>query len=277
VFCESRKLHVLHGETWQIDDRWRERLAAIGITDDTSWSEFVGDELVSFSGRTTRCYRCALADGESVFFKRYVYAHRAWYDFWMRPAKAAVEWWAYSRLGSLDIPTLEVVAFGERRHLGVLDASCIVTRGIPDRIDLAEFAETVWCSWPRTHRREIAFAIAERLLTQARTAHQNGFFHHDLKWRNVLIAVDGDPGSLVWIDAPRASSMPGRQRRGIVTDLSGLARIAISLFSRSDLMRFLGLYLGPDNDRVARRRLFRDVQAHLGRRMPRPLVLDYPD
>jgi hypothetical protein len=159
----------------------------------------------------------------------------------------------------------------------MLLAACIVTRGIPNTIDLVAFAKTVWCRWPRPRRRQAAFAIAERLLDQARTAHVAGFFHHDLKWRNLLIDPDGNPDTLVWIDAPRASTMPGRRRRGVIADLSGLARIAISLFSRTDRMRFLRLYLGPEDGPVARRELFRDVDRHLARRMPRALVLDYLD
>ena len=277
MLCNARKLHTLHGEVWRIEPGWQSRLAGVEITPQTAWSEYVGDELVSQSQRVTTCYRCDLPDGGSVYFKRYVYPQGHGFDFWLRPAKSAVECWAYSRLHALGIPTLDVVAFGERRRFGMLRAGCIVTRGIVDVVDLATFAETVWCHWPRLRRRQAAHAIAGRLLMQARKVHQSGLFHHDLKWRNLLIDPSGDPESLVWIDAPRASTMPGRRRRGVYTDLSGLARIAISLFSRTDLMRFLRLYLGPEDSRAARRQLFRDVQRHLGRRMPKPFVLDYPD
>jgi len=275
--CAARKLHTLHGEVWRIAPAWQRRLAEVGIVSQTRWPEFVGDELVSRSQTATRCYRSNLDGGGSVYFKRYVYPRRMWHEFWLRPAKSAVECWAYSRLRELGIPTLEVLAFGERRHFGMLLAGCIVTKEVPDTIDLEVFAKTIWCRWPRRRRRQAAFAIAGRLLGQARTAHQASFFHHDLKWRNVLIGPDGAPDSLVWIDAPRASTMPGRRHRGVVTDLSGLARIAISLFSRTDLMRFLRLYLGRRDSREARRNLFRDVQRHLGRRMPQPLALEYPD
>lgn len=273
----ARKLHTLHGEIWWIDPGWRARLSDVGITQQTAWSEFVGDELVAGSLPVTQCYRSDLTGGGSVYFKRYVYPPRLWHAFWLRPAKPAVECWAYSRLRALGIPTLDVVAFGERRRFGMLLAGCIVTRGVPDTINLATFAKTVWRQWPRARRRQVAFAIAERLLAQVRSAHAAGFFHHDLKWRNLLIGPGGDPDTLVWIDAPRASTMPGRRRRGVIADLSDLARIAISLFSRTDLMRFLRLYLGPGDSPLTRRQLFRDVSRHLARRMPRRLVLDYPD
>jgi hypothetical protein len=275
--CVARKLHTWHGEVWWIDPDWRTRLAEAGITQQTAWTEFVGDELVSFSQNVTQCHRSDLPSGGSIYVKRYVYPRRFWHEFWLRPAKSAVECWAYTRLRALGIPTLDVLALGERRRFGMLLAACIVTRGIPNTIDLVAFAKTVWCRWPRPRRRQAAFAIAERLLDQARTAHVAGFFHHDLKWRNLLIDPDGNPDTLVWIDAPRASTMPGRRRRGVIADLSGLARIAISLFSRTDRMRFLRLYLGPEDGPVARRELFRDVDRHLARRMPRALVLDYLD
>jgi tRNA A-37 threonylcarbamoyl transferase component Bud32 len=218
-----------------------------------------------------------LSGAQTVYFKRYVYAKKKWHEFFLRPAKPAVELWAYSRLQSLGIPTLEVVAFAERRLFGMMVAGCIVTRGVPDTIDLGAFARTVWCHWPRERRIETARALAGALLDQARTAHRHGFFHHDLKWRNILVNAQGDPESLVWIDAPRASRMLFRERRGVVTDLSGLARIAISLFSRFELMRFVHLYLGAEGGSTEAKRLFSQVQRHLGRRMPRPVNLPFPD
>ncbi|MCB1791383.1 MAG: hypothetical protein KDJ24_13880 [Gammaproteobacteria bacterium] len=275
--CERRQLHCLHGEVFVIDADWVAALASIGFTRDTDWATFAGDVLISKSLEVTRCYRSDLDDGRSVYVKRYVYPYARWREFWLRPAKSAIECWAYSRLQALGIPTLKVVAFAERRRLAALGGGCIVTEGIPDTIDLETFARTVWCRWPRSERRDSARRIAERLLRQARTAHEGGFFHHDLKWRNLLIATDGDPDSLVWIDAPRASRMRLRQRRGVITDLSGLARVALSLFSRTERMRFLRSYLGASAGREERKRLFRAVQRHLSRRMPVPLELDYVD
>jgi hypothetical protein len=68
-----------------------------------------------------------------------------------------------------------------------------------------------------------------------------------------------------------------RERRGAVTDLSGLARIAISLFSRFELMRFVHLYLGEEGCSAEAKLLFSQVQRHLSRRMPRPVDLPFSD
>ena len=274
--CVRRKIHVLHGESFGVDEAWRIPLERLGISATSDWTRVVGDELVS-ENPSLRCYRCDLPGGQAVYFKRYVYAKRKWREYFMRPGKPAVELWAYSRLKALGIPTLEVVAFAERRLFGMMVAGCIVTRGIPGTMDLDAFARTVWSHWPRARRKETARALAGTLLVQARTAHRNGFFHHDLKWRNVLVNPTGDPGSLVWIDAPRASRMRFRERRGVVTDLSGLARIGVSLFSRFELMRFIHIYLGEAGSSSEAKSLFRQVQGHLARRMPRPVELEFPD
>lgn len=274
--CTQRKLHTLHGDVFRVDDAWREALAELGIAAESDWTRFVGDLLVS-TALSVKCYRCDMGRQQTVYFKRYVPSKKAWYEFLLRPSKPAVECWAYSRLRELGIPTLEVVAFAERRRFGIFLAGCIVTRGIPDTMDLDAFARNVWCHWPRARRVETARVVAATLLAQARIAHRNGFFHHDLKWRNILVNPAGEPGSLVWIDAPRASRMRLRARRGVITDLSGLARIAISLFSRFELMRFVHLYLGEGASGVDAKRLFRQVQQHLSRRMPRPVDLPFPD
>jgi len=276
LFCAQRKVHVVYGELFLVDEDWSSWLAGLGISAYSDWAAAVGDELVSTSP-LIKCYRCDLPGQQAVYFKRYVYPRKNWREFVLRPAKPAVEFWAYSRLQELGIPTLEVVAFAEKRRFGIMLAGCIVTKGIPDTLNLDDFARNVWCHWPRARRMETARALARTLLAQARTAHRNGFFHHDLKWRNILVNPAGDPASLVWIDAPRASRMRFRERRGVITDLSGLARIAISLFSRFELMRFIHIYLGDAGNSSEAKRLFRQVQRHLGRRMPRPVDLPYPD
>lgn len=124
---------------------------------------------------------------------------------------------------------------------------------------------------PQPQRREVYRELAEKLVDQVRTAHQNRFFHHDLKWRNILVQREGDHYTPVWIDAPRASRMTFREGRGAMVDLSGLARIAISLLSKYDRMRFIWRYLEGARRPGDAKRLYQQVAAHLGRRMPAPL------
>lgn len=276
ISCPGRQIHQVHGEVVHVDEQWRDALADFKVGPGLDWAGAVGDTLVSRS-LALKCYRTVLGDGRVVYFKRYVYPRRYWLEFWMRPGKAAVEFWAYNRLRKLGIPTLDVVAFGERRVLGMLLGSFIVTPEVPNTVDLEDFVRDTWCHLPRAERQRIYKEISSGLLAQLKTAHRARFFHHDLKWSNILLQDKGGQYSTVWIDAPRASRMRMRKRRGIVTDLSALARMAISMLSPYEMMRFLCRYLGPDRKPGEAKRLFRNVAAHLSRRVPKPVHLPFPD
>ncbi len=268
----TRSPQTFHGQTFQVDPLWQDKLASVGIATDYPWSKLEVGKRVSGSPHSS-CFRIELDGGQVVYFKRYVYPLKRWYEFMFRPGKAAVEAWAYARLKQLGIPTLEVVAFAERRVFGALIASFIVTREVPNSQDLSRFGPKVWYYLPQDERERIYKEIAEKLVKQVQTAHQAGFFHHDLKWRNILLQEDGDSYTPVWIDAPRASRMRLRHRRGVVVDLSGLARIAISLLSKYDRMRFVWRYLGDPRRPGDASRLYREVARHLGRRMPTKNIL----
>ncbi len=260
----------MHGQTFLVDAEWKERLADVGISADQEWTKVVGDAKMSGSV-VTRCYRMALSNGDMVFFKRYVYPRirRYWLEFWMRPGKAAVETWAYRQLQQLGIPTLDVVAFGEHRTFGMLNATFVVTREVPNSLTLFEFARDEWIHLPPQEQRIVYREIAGQLVRQLQKAHANSLFHHDLKWRNILIQNNGGHYTPVWIDAPRASRMRWRNHRGVVADLSCLARIAVYLLSNYDRMRFIWRYLGDSRRPGDAKRLYREVAAHLGRRPPR--------
>jgi tRNA A-37 threonylcarbamoyl transferase component Bud32 len=268
----TRSVQAIHGQTLLVDPAWQHSLAKIGISDDLPWSELELGQRVSGSPHSS-CFRIELNDGEVVYFKRYIYPPKRWFEFMLRPGKAAVEAWAYATLQQLGIPTLEVVAFGERRILGALMASFIVTREVPDSQDMSNFGPEVWYQLPQDERKQVHREISGKLVSQIQRAHQADFFHHDLKWRNILLQKNDDGFTPVWIDAPRASQMRLRRRRGAVVDLSGLARIAISLLSKYDRMRFVWQYLGDAKKPGDAARLYRDVARHLGRRMPTKNVL----
>ncbi len=213
-----------------------------------------------------------MGNGEAVYFKRDVYPLRRGLKFLGRPARAAVEVFAYRRLRELDIPAPEVLASGERRVLGLLQACFIVTREVPETMDLRRFAASVWTRMTGPERKRVYEEIAGALLAQVRTAHDAGFFHHDLKWRNVLIRRTPQGYEPIWIDAPRAAHRRFTRRRGIIVDLSGLARLAVSATSVYDRMRFVCRYLGPARAPGEASALYRAVSRHLRRRPPRTLL-----
>ena len=268
----NRSVQSFHGDAFITDPEWRERLKQIGLGKASAWDTFNAGVRVSGSPHSS-CFRIGLDGGEVIYFKRYVYPPKRWFEFMFRPGKAAVEAWAYSTLKRLGIPTLEVVAFGERRVFGSLAASFIVTREVPDAQDLSRYGPEVWYNLPQDERKRIYKIVSGQLIEQMSKAHAADFFHHDLKWRNILLQKTVDGYLPIWIDAPRASRMRLRHRRGVVVDLSGLARIAISLLSKYDRMRFICKYLGDSRKPGEASKLYRDVASHLGRRMPTKTVL----
>lgn len=263
----TRSVQVFHGMIFASDPAWQEMLERIGISRELSWDKLSVGERVSGSPHSS-CYRIELDNGEVVYFKRYVYPAKRWFEFMLRPSKAAVEAWAYFTLKQLDIPTLDVIAFGERRILGSLASTFIVTREVPDTQDLSRYGPDIWCHLPEEERKRVYQDVSRQLIKQMQKAHAANFFHHDLKWRNILLQKREDGFVPVWIDAPRASRMRLRHHRGVVVDLSGLARVAISLLSKYDRMRFVCRYLGNTRKPGEASRVYRDVACHLGRRMP---------
>jgi tRNA A-37 threonylcarbamoyl transferase component Bud32 len=268
----TRSVQVFHGESFVIDPSWREILHRAGIGKGSDWATISIGERVSGSPHSG-CFRVELEDGKVIYFKRYSYPSNRWFEFMFRPGKAAVEAWAYYTLKLLGIPTLEVVAFGERRIFGYLVSSFIVTREVPDAQDLRKYGSEIWFHMSEDERKRVYKDVSWQLTQQMRKAHAAGFFHHDLKWRNILLQQKDNHFLPVWIDAPRASSMRLRQRRGVVVDLSGLARIAISLLSKYDRMRFVCSYLGDTRRPGDASRLYREVASHLGRRMPKKSII----
>jgi hypothetical protein len=268
----ARRIQLFSGRKFLVEAAYARQLGELGIHADMDWVNYSAGELVSDSP-TTRCRRITAADGADFYFKRYICPFQRGIQFWMRPGKGAVEVWAYRQLRELGIPTLDIVAFGEERVLGVLKSNFLISRAVPNSQDLDHFSLNSWYQMPEPKRRQVYNEIANSLVAQTRRAHQGRFFHHDLKWRNILVRTEDGHYSTVWIDAPRASRMRLRATRGAIVDLAGLARIALSLLSVYDRMRFIWRYLGEGRRPGDSKRLYRKVAANLSRRPPDPIQL----
>jgi tRNA A-37 threonylcarbamoyl transferase component Bud32 len=266
----QRRALVFHGRQIHCHPQWQARLQQAGVLD-KRWQNWSEGELVAAS-HITRCYRVTLDNNDTIYLKRYNYARSKLQFSWPLPSKAAVEKFGYGIMQQLGIACPQVLAMGEQRRFGQLQAAFIITHGVKDSDNLENFARHTWYPMAAGQRQLVYRQIRNALLKQLRTAHSAGFCHHDLKWRNVLVRAEQDEYTTYWIDCPRARFMKRRTRRLQLVDLGALARLAISYLSPFEQMRFLHDYLGPQQAHLARQ-LFLDIQAYLARRPPDKLDL----
>ncbi len=201
-----------------------------------------------------------------VFFKRY-FEPEASLRFLGRVSKARRETRSYDTFASIDIRCPQWVACGEDRDaMGRLRSAFIITVAVPGAMMLDQYIRK-YCAEKTCHRvQQTRRRLIEQLAAQVRNAHEQGFFHNDLHWRNIIINGPEDEPLVWWIDCPR-----GRfRRRSIlkhhfrIKDLACLDRTAIELCTRRERLRFLVRYLGRGKSLL--RRFARDVDAYRKRR-----------
>ncbi|HYQ72217.1 MAG TPA: lipopolysaccharide kinase InaA family protein [Gammaproteobacteria bacterium] len=280
ILARRRCLQVFHGVVLRIDPDWRESFERLGLYDPLNWRVPTNAPPVSHSKKAVACYRMPLADGRVMYFKRYDYRHSLKHRlrFWMRPSRAGVEQFGYTRYRRLGIETPRIVGFGEHRKLGTLVSSFIATEEVPGSTTLKDFVESSTpAGSPAGEGRKLT-DFAARLLVNLRRAHAAYLFHYDLKWRNILIQQRDGEYYPVIIDCPRAFVSRLRRRYGITADLSALARVALSCLSLYQRYRLLAAYLGEAAGPAERKYWYRRVQRHYERRasksaIPRDSVL----
>ncbi|MDR2365126.1 MAG: hypothetical protein LBD68_04625, partial [Zoogloeaceae bacterium] len=148
------------------------------------------------------------------YLRRYALA------FLPRP-RVKAEWQNLEQFARWGIPVPEIVACGMERRLGAFYRGALVTREIPDAIDLARLAQE---RDPRLQNRRWAENVMRQVAAHARVLHAHRFAHNDLKWRNILV----DKAGKVWfIDCPLGNYwfrplLAYRQQK----DIAGLDKMA---------------------------------------------------
>jgi tRNA A-37 threonylcarbamoyl transferase component Bud32 len=261
-------MRVFHCELFCVQPGWLQRLADIGLEEDTDWTLLASEETVSASVNVTSNFRFDLQDGAAVYFKRYVY-RKIRFKHWLQPSKAAVEATGFHELEQLGIPTLKTIAYGERRRFGLLQAAFIATEGVHNTIELGKFLAHQWINMAQTEKNATLRNLQAILVRQLQVAHGAGFFHWDLKLRNILLQDYPQQPRLIWIDCPRSRHRAANNYQGMVTDLTAMARVGCRVLTRGRQMRFLLDYCA--GDRMLARRLYRAIAMQLEKRPPRPL------
>jgi tRNA A-37 threonylcarbamoyl transferase component Bud32 len=203
-----------------------------------------------------------------VYFKLYFFRRPSW-RFWGRPSKAAMEFRNYEVFQQLGIPCADPIACGEQRDLlGRLRRAFILTKAVPGSVTLEEFIRT------QEHNQSLTADRRRNLLVQAadatRQIHEAGFFHHDLVWRNILVAPAADAWSISWIDCPRGKFIASRFRRhrSRLRDLGSFDKSAARQCNRADRLRAFLRYSRIAKLDAASKKLLRQVLEYRRTRWP---------
>jgi hypothetical protein len=206
----------------------------------------------------------ALALPEGHFFLK-VYAYTGLWRLrtLFIASRALREYRNLLRLGELGFHVPKPVAAGQARTLGFVSDSFVMTRAVENPASMWTYVyEAAKAPFPLpgpSERRRLIVDFAAAL----RRAHDEKFFIHTLRSKNVLLTRDGDRYTLNVIDVPFAGILRWRllPRAGRVRDLASLMKWARVLLTRTERMRFARLY-GADHA------LLREAQAYQERYYP---------
>jgi tRNA A-37 threonylcarbamoyl transferase component Bud32 len=176
-----------------------------------------------------------------------------------RHVGAMWEWRVAYAMKIRGLPVVNMLAAFERRRLGLLLDSYLITEKIENAEDLRAFIGRTFAGERSARGTRLRRDVARSLARVIRRVHAMGFSHHDLKSSNVLVRRGGGPGgeiSFVLVDFEGARQHARTSRRHRVGDVARLAANFVNTpaVRRTDMMRFLDEYLVGADVTGARRR-----------------------
>jgi hypothetical protein len=174
-------------------------------------------------------------------------------------ARAGREYRNLLSLRALGFRVPDPLAWGQARTLGFVSESFLLTRAVENAIELRKLIDDPKSApWPLPDARERRRLIVEFART-LRRAHDEKFFIHTLRFKNLLLAREGTSYVLYVIDVPFAGI--GRYklfpRWGRVRDVAVLMKGARQLLSKTDRLRFARAY-GADRDLLRAARAYQE-------------------
>jgi tRNA A-37 threonylcarbamoyl transferase component Bud32 len=143
---------------------------------------------------------------------------------------------------SLGLATPELVAHGLQHRLGLMHRAVMVTREVPGAVDLEQYLRA-----GKLYSRGSAGArhILEQLATATRTLHDQGFYHWDLKARNILVRTTPEGPQLLFFDCPRGYHPPKFMfRKCVVRELAHIERGLRGYVRPVDMLYAFKIYRG---------------------------------
>lgn len=147
------------------------------------------------------------------------------------------------RLARLGIPTLRLVAFGEKMHGPWEKASFMMSEEIPGE-SLEKLADRVVTGQAAAPAWKDRVEIIRQLAMITALLHRHRLFHRDLYLSHVFWSRKADGSIVLWlIDLARMLEKPLRARRWLIKDLAALHYSSpVDLVTRADRRRFLYHY-----------------------------------
>ena len=223
-----------------------------------------------------------------VFYLKFYYNH-LFEKIWARAFRGSLvgrsmvraEYENLEKRASWGLRIPQIVAWGDHRFAGGVIHAFIITEEIPQAMGVDYLASDWFDQQSKTVREQKKAELIKEVALAVKHMHAHGFEHHDLFLRNMMVSGQ-DMSRLYIMDAPRAYIWPAfimRNRRAF--DLATLDAAAAQVFSRSQRMRFMHIYLGHKrltaDDKQLVRHVMRRAQPMRDRqvkRLKRSIALD---
>lgn len=202
--------------------------------------------------------------GKSFYLKRHRWPWRLKIKAFRERLKkedARNEWEKMIMMHGLGFRTMTPVAFGERRVAGIPCSALTLTEAVEDAEKL-EFYIPKHFSLPLTAR-EVALKreLIGKIASLARELHGNNMNHQDFYLSHLLFRERD--GAIFIVDVQRV------HRKGRISmhdKIKDIAQLAFSssitgIFTRSDFMRFIHVYLGQDRLGKTEKRMIKKIHA----------------
>lgn len=206
-------------------------------------------------------------EGQSRVFYLKLYWNYSFEKIWGRAFRGSLvgrsmvraEYENLEKLAGWGFRVPQLVAWGDHRFAGGVIHAYIITEEIPRAMGVDYLAHEWFAQQTKAVGEQKKAELIHEVARSVRRMHEHGFEHHDLFLRNMMISGQ-DMSKLYLMDAPRAYTWPAfimRKRRAV--DLATLDAAATQVFTRSQRMRFMHIYLGHDRLTDRDKQLIRQV------------------
>ena len=164
----------------------------------------------------------------------------------------------------LGLNTPRLVAHGHESRWGRLSRAALVTLEVENALDLEKLLASgaLYAAGVAGARKILA-----KLAKAARQLHADGFYHQDLKARNILVRTGDSEPELFFFDCPSGHHPPRFMlRRGIIRDLAHLEEDLRGHVRRVDLLYMYKQYRDCEKLAPCDKALARDVLAYYDQR-----------